>query len=143
MPPLKNKVYREEGLYMKSQSNGKRCLNLIKIIKGVFKAYLVTIFFFLILALIMYFTNLSESIIPKAVVVVSAVSILLSGINTTMDVDSMGWLHGGLVGLLYMGILIILSFFIVPSFAFSFNIVVDILLGFLVGALAGIIGVSL
>jgi len=31
----------------------------------------------------------------------------------------------------------------VPSFAFSFNIVVDILLGFLVGALAGIIGVSL
>lgn len=128
---------------MKSQSNGKQSINLPKILKGVFKAYLFTILLFLILALIMYFTSISENIIPKAVVVISAVSILLSGINTTRDVESMGWLHGGLVGFLYMGILIILSFLIVPSFAFSLNIAVDMFLGFLVGVIAGILGVSL
>jgi len=128
---------------MKSQSNGKQSINLLKILKGVFKAYLFTILLFLIFALIMYFTSISENIIPKAVVVISAVSILLSGINTTRDVESMGWLHGGLVGFLYMGILTILSFLIVPSFAFSLNIAVDMFLGFLVGVIAGILGVSL
>lgn len=128
---------------MKSQLNGKYSVNLAKILKGVLKAYLFTIFLFLILALVMYFTKISENIIPKAVVVISALSILLSGINTTKDVESMGWLHGGLVGFLYMGILIILSFLTVPSFAFSFNIAVDIFLGILIGTLAGVIGVSL
>jgi len=128
---------------MKSQSNGKPSINFVKIIKGVLKAYLITIFVFLILALIMYFTSISESIIPRAVIVISAVSILLSGINTTKDVESMGWLHGGLVGFFYIGILIMVSFLIVPSFAFSLNIAIDIFLSFLVGVIAGIIGVSL
>lgn len=125
------------------QFNGKARINLVKIFKGVLKAYLFTIALFLILAFIIYFTSLSESIIPKAVVVISAVSILLSGITTTKDVEGMGWLHGGLVGFLYIGILMILSFLLVPSFAFNINIAIDMFLGFLVGALAGIIGVSL
>jgi putative membrane protein (TIGR04086 family) len=71
------------------------------------------------------------------------VSILLGGINTTKDLESMGWLHGGLVGFIYTGILIILSFIIVPSFALSINIAIDIFISFLVGVVAGIIGVSL
>ena len=128
---------------MKSPSDGKKGLKFIKILKGVFNAYLFTIFLFLILALIMYFTKVSESIIPKAVVAISAVSISLGGVRTTKDVESMGWLHGGLVGFLYMGILVMLSFLIMPSFSFGWNIALDLFLGFLVGVLAGILGVSL
>jgi len=128
---------------MKSQSNGNVKINFVKIMKGVFIAYVLTIFLFLVLALIMYFTSISESIIPKTVVAISAVSILLSGINTTKDLESMGWLHGGLLGLFYMGILIIISFLTAPSFAFGLNIAIDLLISFLVGVIAGIIGVSL
>ncbi|MGB4471207.1 MAG: TIGR04086 family membrane protein [Tepidanaerobacteraceae bacterium] len=128
---------------MKSKSNGKTSINLVKIFKGVFFAYLFTIFLFLVLAFIMYFSSISENIIPKAVIIISAVSILLGGINTTKDLESMGWLHGGLVGFIYTGILIILSFIIVPSFALSINVAIDIFISFLVGVVAGIIGVSL
>ncbi|MFY9414402.1 MAG: TIGR04086 family membrane protein [Tepidanaerobacteraceae bacterium] len=128
---------------MKSKSNGKTSINLVKIFKGVFFAYLFAIFLFLVLAFIMYFSSISENIIPKAVIIISAVSILLGGINTTKDLESMGWLHGGLVGFIYTGILIILSFIIVPSFALSINIAIDIFISFLVGVVAGIIGVSL
>ena len=115
---------------MKSPPDGKKTLEFVKVSKGVFNAYLSTMFLFLILALIMYFTNVSESIIPKAVIVISAVSILLGGVRTTKDVGSMGWLHGGLVGLLYMGILIILGFLIMPSFTFGWSIILDIFLLF-------------
>ncbi|MGB3964529.1 MAG: TIGR04086 family membrane protein [Tepidanaerobacteraceae bacterium] len=128
---------------MKSKSNGKTSINLVKIFKGVFFAYLFAIFLFLVLAFIMYFSSISENIIPKAVIIISAVSILLGGINTTKDLESMGWLHGGLVGFIYTGILIILSFIIVPSFALSINVAIDIFISFLVGVVAGIIGVSL
>ncbi|HHY70482.1 MAG TPA: TIGR04086 family membrane protein [Thermoanaerobacterales bacterium] len=128
---------------MKSPSEGKKSLKFPKIFKGVVSAYLFTILLFLILALIMYFTKLSESIIPKAVVVISAISILFGGVRITKDIESMGWLHGGLVGFSYMGILVILSFLITPSFSFGWNVVVDLFLGFLVGVLAGILGVNL
>jgi putative membrane protein (TIGR04086 family) len=128
---------------MKLPSDGKKGLKYGKIIKGVFNAYLFTIVLFLILALVMYFTKVPESIISKAVVVISAVSILLAGVGITKDIESMGWLHGGLVGFLYMGILVILSFLIMPSFSFGWNIAMDLFLGFLAGVLAGILGVNL
>jgi len=128
---------------MRSQSSGKVSISFAKVLKGVFLAYLLTIVLFIILALIMYFTRVSESIIPKAVVVISALSILLSGINTTKDLESMGWLHGGLVGLLYMGVLIIISFLAAPSFAFTLNVAIDLFISFLVGTVAGMTGVSL
>ncbi|HHV19325.1 MAG TPA: TIGR04086 family membrane protein [Thermoanaerobacterales bacterium] len=128
---------------MKSPSDDKNSIKFGKILKGVLNAYLYTIMLFLILALIMYFTKLSESIIPKVVVVISAVSILLSGVGITKDVKTMGWLHGGLVGFLYMGILVVLSLLIMPSFSFGWNIALDLFLGFIAGVLAGILGVNL
>ncbi|MDD4569992.1 MAG: TIGR04086 family membrane protein [Tepidanaerobacteraceae bacterium] len=128
---------------MKSSLNGKNGLEFVKILKGVIYAYLYTIILFLILGLILYLTRVSENIIPTAVVVISAVSILLSGVRVTKDIESLGWLHGGLVGFLYMGILVMLSFLIVPSISFGWNVAVDLFLGFFMGVLAGILGVNL
>ena len=104
-------------------------------------AYLFTILLFLILL-----DNVFHKVIRKyypAVVVISAISILFGGVRIAKEVDSMGWLHGGLVGFLYMGILVILSFLILPSFSFGWSIAVDLFLGFIVGVLAGILGVNL
>jgi len=128
---------------MKTKSKVNSSLNFVKIIRGVLLAYFITIILFLVLALVMYFTSISENIIPKAVVGISALSIFLSGIYATRDIGHMGWLHGGLIGFLYMGILIVLSSLIAPSFAFSLNVAIDVFISFLVGVVAGIIGVSL
>lgn len=127
---------------MKSSADRKK-IDFIRILKGVFRAYLFTLFLFLILAVLIYFTKVSESIIPKAVVIISAVSIFLSGIDVTRNIDSMGWLHGGLIGFLYIAILLILSSLIMPSFYFKWDIAIDLLLGFLTGVLAGILGVNI
>jgi len=128
---------------MKKTSDDRKIIEFRKILKGVINAYFFTILLFLILAMFLYFTSISEKIIPIAVVAISAVSILLGGVRITKDIENMGWLHGGLIGFLYMGILMIISFLIGPSVTFSWNIAVDLFLGFLVGMLAGILGVNL
>lgn len=127
---------------MKASADSKK-IDFIRILKGVVRAYLFTLFLFLILALLIYFTSVSESIIPKAVIIISAFSIFLSGIDVTRNIDSMGWLHGGLIGFLYIAILLMLSFLIVRSFYFKWNIAIDLFLGFLTGVLAGILGVNI
>ena len=83
---------------MKTSSNGKNGFSIIITLKGVLSAYLYTIFLFMILGLVLYLTKISEDIIPAAIVVISAVSILLGGINATKDLENMGWLHGGIIG---------------------------------------------
>ncbi|HHW03453.1 MAG TPA: TIGR04086 family membrane protein [Thermoanaerobacterales bacterium] len=127
---------------MKS-SRTKKTLDYIKIVRGVLSAYLLTMVLFLILGGILYFTKMSENIIPSAVIVLSAASIIISGINSTRDIDQLGWLHGGLIGFLYVAILLILGFFVMPSMSYRLSTVIDLILGFAIGVLAGILGVNL
>jgi len=127
---------------MKS-SKTEKGLNYIKVARGILNAYLLTLVLFLMLGGILYFTKMSEDIIPTAVVVLSALSIIISGINATRDIDHLGWLHGGLIGFLYVAVLLIVGFFIMPSMSYGVSTVVDFVLGFAVGALAGVLGVNL
>lgn len=120
-----------------------RGLHYVKIFKGIFNAYLITIILFLIFATMLYFTNVTENIIPKAVTVLSAVSIVLGGVGVTRDIDRLGWLHGGLIGMLYVLILIALGLFINPNASYGISALIDVGMGFAVGVIAGIIGVNL
>ncbi|TYP48710.1 TIGR04086 family membrane protein [Thermosediminibacter litoriperuensis] len=127
---------------MKTLSGEKR-LNVFQVFRGILNAYLLTIFLFLALSGVLYFTAISEDIIPKAVIVIGALSIAIGSLNATRDLDYAGWLHGGLIGLLYVGIIMILRFFIAREAGYDAGTFVDLLMGFLIGALAGAIGVNL
>ncbi|MCR4430777.1 MAG: TIGR04086 family membrane protein [Tepidanaerobacteraceae bacterium] len=127
---------------MKSSGSGKS-LNYFKILSGVFNAFILTLVLFLAIGGILYYTKISEDMIPKFVVAVSALSIAISGIHATRDIDRYGWLHGGLIGLLYVTILLILGFFLIPSASYGLTTVVDLVMGFTVGMMAGAIGTNL
>lgn len=127
---------------MKS-SKTEKSLNLVKVARGILNAYLLTLVLFLILGGILYFTKISENVIPTAVVILSAVSIIASGINATRDIDQLGWLHGGLIGFLYVAVLLIVGFFVMPSASYGISTLADLALGFAVGTLAGAVGVNL
>jgi putative membrane protein (TIGR04086 family) len=139
-----NRVLEKGGrFFMKTSLKSKKGLNYIKIIKGVVNAYLITLFLFLLLGGVLYFTKITESIIPHSVIVLSAISIVVSGVNATRDIEYMGWLHGGLIGILYVAILLIAGLFIGSAANFGFQAMIDLALGFAVGAVAGALGVNL
>lgn len=128
---------------MKPTLKNPQGVNYKNIVKGVFNAYLVTLFLFLILGAVLYFTKLSENVIPSAVIVVSSISILTGAMKATKDLESLGWFHGGIIGFLYMGLLIILSILFMPSTYLQWNTIIDLGLGFIIGAIAGMLGMNL
>ena len=128
---MKNSIKNSSRLYSSS------------IFKGVINAFLITLVLLLFLGSILYFTKTSESIIPSSMIVVSCFSILLGGANATKSLEKLGWLHGGLIGFLYIGILILLSIFFMPPVSFGWSIFIDLALGFIVGVVAGALGVNL
>lgn len=50
--------------------------NMFKILKGIILSILITLLGLLILAIVITYTNVSESIIPIAVTIITAISIL-------------------------------------------------------------------
>jgi len=67
---------------------------------------------------------------------------VISGIQATKNSEGLGWLHGGMIGLIYVAILIIISLFTMPSISFGLGSLIDLALGFIVGTIAGVLGVN-
>lgn len=113
------------------------------ILKSLILAYVISLIAFLIEGGIIHFTKVSEDVIPLSVSVISGLSILFAGIYIAKKTESRGWLKGGLVGFLYILIITILSYFLLPSYQLEFAVLGKMIVGFIVGAVGGIIGVNL
>ncbi|MGI6485824.1 MAG: TIGR04086 family membrane protein [Tepidanaerobacteraceae bacterium] len=128
---------------MKTSLDKRRKINHLQIFKGVLFAYVLTLLLFLILGGVLFFTSLSEGVIPSLIVIISAVSIILSGIRATRGLENMGWLHGGVIGFLYMGILLLIRIFVISSVPQGLETAIDLFVGFALGVVSGILGVNL
>lgn len=78
-----------------SSSKSNKSIDYKIIAFSVLGAYTMTFILFVILSLLLYITELSESLIPSLVMAISAISILVCGISVTRNVSNLGWLHGG------------------------------------------------
>lgn len=129
--------------YVSPRNDTKGKINGIYIIKGMLLAYIVSLVAFLIIGGLIHFTKISEDIVPVSVNIVSALSVLIGGLYVAKNVDTRGWLNGGIMGLLYVLILLILSLFLVPDASLGISSFVKLALGFVIGALGGILGVNI
>ena len=115
----------------------------IKILKGLTFSIIFTLVLFFIFAIILRFSNISDSIIPGIVLIVSIISILCGATICTKKAKSQGWLWGGSVGGIYALLLYIISSLTLTGFSFSFTTIYLILGYILIGAIGGIIGINI
>ncbi len=120
-----------------------RSTDFLYIIKGIFFGYLLTLICYFILGGIIYFTNFSEKIIPIVITIVSIINIAIAGFYVSSNTTSKGWLKGGIVGLLYILILLVIGRFIIPDYGLSSSGLIKLIIGFVIGSIGGIIGVSI
>lgn len=113
-----------------------------RIFKSTLFAYLFTIISFAILSLILTFSNLSDSFIPTAVVIISIVSILLGSSIASVHSRSHGWLMGLLVGLSYFITLYIISSVLITGFSIQLTTIYLALGMAFTGIIGGIIGIN-
>lgn len=129
-------------LTSRNARNTRAEIELAAIVKGVILAYFLSLLLFLITGGVIHFTEISERIIPTAVTIISGLSIITAGVYAARHTASRGWLHGGIIGLLYVLVILILSMFLLPEFSFTFMSIGKLLIGFVIGALGGILGVN-
>lgn len=120
-----------------------KCNNIFKILKGIILSVLITLLGLLILAIVITYTNVSESIIPIAVTIITAISILIGSFFSTINIQKNGLLNGFAVGFAYIATIYIISSITSTGFTLTNTSFIMIISAILAGMLGGIIGVNL
>ncbi len=96
----------------------------------------------LVLGLITNFTSLTDELPTNLLFILNYAAIFIGGLVTAYRVKTNGWLNGGLVGVIYMLIIIMLGS-LWQSVVFSWGLMLRVLLAFIVAGLGGMVGINI
>ncbi|RKD28028.1 putative membrane protein, TIGR04086 family [Caminicella sporogenes DSM 14501] len=116
---------------------------LLIYLKSIVISMAVALVIFLILAAIVTFTSVSESIIPLVSSIVTVLVIAFSGLLAAVKKKKKGFLHGIAIGALYVLIIFILSLIFIDDFSINKIVIIKGIIGIVSGGIGGIIGVNL
>lgn len=117
--------------------------NLLKIAKGSIVSIIITLVALLITSIILTYTNVAESTIPTIIIAISAISILIGSIISSLYIKKNGLLNGGLVGAIYILTLYLLSSILVTGFEINTRTIIMFASSIMAGVIGGIIGVNM
>lgn len=126
----------------KINSETKMQNNLIKVIKGSIISILISLVMLLIFAILLTYTNIKETIIPTVIIVISAISILIGSMLSSVHIKKNGLLNGASVGAIYILTIYILSSIFITGFNFSLKAIIMLVVSIIAGMIGGIIGVN-
>jgi len=115
----------------------------LNIFKGVIISYIFTFISFLIFAVLLSTTNISDSYISGVISIVSVLSILIGSASCTKNANSQGLVWGSIIGLIYSIILYLISSVLFVGFSITSSTFYLFILSFLFDAIGGIIGINL
>lgn len=118
-------------------------LRMSIILKSVSIGYGFSLLCFLLLAAVVTFTKLSEAVVPMVTQGIVVIGLTISGAVAAMRAKSRGWLYGILCGMLFIGIMLIVSSIAVQDFTFDKYVFSRVILGVAVGTIGGMIGINL
>lgn len=111
--------------------------------KGTALAYIITAIVFIIYALLLTYTDISEKNTAAVVLVTLALSLAVGGCKAAVQTGRRGLLYGMATGFLYVLIMVCMGMFFLPGYSIGSKTVVCLLLAVSSGGLGGIIGVNI
>ena len=134
---LKN--IKQEG-HLTKESNNK---NIRKILSGSMIAIILTLIFLTLYAVILSWTNISETTIVPVVLTITGISILIGSSISSINIKKQGMINGGMVGAIYILFIYIMSSIVTGKLNIDVNSIIMILVAIITGMVGGIIGVNL
>jgi len=128
---------------MNYNKNMSRPRYFMYLLKGAGISILVTLVLMVVLTMIMTYTNISEGIIPVVNSLIMVLAIASGAIYISLKVDSKGWLNGGIVGVLYLIVIIILSNIFSKDFSIDKYLLLKLVVSIVTGAIGGMIGINI
>ncbi len=111
--------------------------------KGIIAAYIFVLFIFLIMALLLTYTSIPEAMIPMFSSITLIAGVSISGMYVGAKLKRKGWLNGGIEGVIYIAILIVVSWAFMADFSFDRYLVYKGIMSVISGGIGGIIGVNI
>lgn len=112
------------------------------LLKGTALALLFSVVMLFIAALLLYFTALPEKTTPYMVFAISLLAILTGSSYACKRIGVRGWLYGGIVGVIYVLLVLISGLIFLDDFGVAWNFITKLFLGFVFGAAGGMWGVN-
>ena len=112
------------------------------IFKGLGYAYIITLIALLVYNVLLTFTNVSGNSIAMATSSITTASAAFGGFYASKNIKEKGLLYGLLVGLLYIGCLMIVVFLAKDNFTFEMTMAYKVLLTSVAGGIGGVLGVN-
>ena len=111
--------------------------------KGILLAYITTLALVLVSSLLLTYSPIREEKTALLNTVVMIVSIAAGSIYLSGKVKEKGWINGGLLGILYYLILIMLNFLFLKTFELDGIFLAKLILASITGTIGGIIGINI
>lgn len=111
--------------------------------KSIAIALVFSMIIFLIVAIIITFTSLSEGVLPLIVSTVMILSIAFSGILTAVAKKKNGLLQGLITGIIYTILILFLLWLMADDFSFDRFLLIKCVIGISSGGIGGMIGVNI
>ena len=110
---------------------------------GLMRGYIISLLLFLIGAILITYTSMGEGTIPLITSVIMIIGIVYSSIYCSVHFKKKGWLHGGIIGLIYVFILILLSKIFISGYTIGRIALYKTGLGVGAGVIGGMLGVNI
>ena len=114
----------------------------VKILKGLFISFCITLIGILIFSIVLTYSNISETTVPIVIIAISFVSILIGSTILTRKISKNGMVNGGIIGGIYIIMIYSISSIISGNFALNMYSIIMIILGILAGLIGGILGIN-
>ena len=115
----------------------------INILKGIGIAFIVTFICFIILAIVLTYSNISENIMNPTIIIITSISILIGSSISNIKIKKNGLINGGIIGGVYIVLLYLFSSIFSMNFSLNSQSVIMIVTGIVFGILGGVIGVNI
>lgn len=119
-------------------------LNHISLLfKGLIFSLGITMILIFILSLVLLYTPFKESNIPLFNTIIMIVSITTGSIFLSIKIGENGWINGGILGVLYFLVLVLLNYLFFEPFMVDMYLLGKFILSLITGAIGGIIGINM
>ena len=127
---------------MKEMNSDDTKNNFTRIIKGSIISVALTLILLFIYSIFLTYTKLNENTIPLFVIGITAISIFIGSLISSIHIKKNGIINGAMVGLIYIIAIYLISSTISKDFSLNMYSTIMIISSVISGAVGGIIGVN-
>lgn len=117
--------------------------NLFTYGRGLVRGYVLSLLLFLLFGIIITYTMAGEGLIPLVTTIVMILGVVYGAIYTVAHIGTKGWLHGALIGLVFMLLLVILSKMFLTEYTLDRYVGYRLLISIAAGSVGGMIGINI